>query len=35
MRVKNVNLFVLRNEETIIHKINDRNKNVKIFKILF
>ena len=35
MRVRNVNQFVLKNEETIIHEINDRNRNVKIFKTFF
>ena len=31
MRVKNVKQLVLRNKEAIIHKRNDRYRNVKIF----
>jgi len=31
MRVRNVKRFVLRNEETIIYKRNDRHRNIEIF----
>jgi len=31
MRVRNVKQFVLRNEKTIIHKRNDRHRNIEIF----
>ena len=35
MRVRNVNWFVLHNNETIIHKWKDRNWNIKDFKTVF
>ena len=35
IRVQNVNQFVLRNNNSIIHKRNKGNRNVKIFLTFF
>ena len=35
LRIGNVNQLVLRNKKTIIHKRNDRYRNIKIFKVFF